>query len=246
VIWQVLGKLVRVCGTPAYRAALLRNRVAASVEHDRILADLHLRTIVDIGANRGQFALCARHLYPDAQIYSFEPLHRPAEVWRRTFLADPRARLYQKAIAAHAGKAEMHVTQWDVSSSLLPIGSAQQSNFPLCDEAATESVETARLADCLAPADIVAPALLKLDVQGFELQALRGCADLLPLFEFVYVEVSFVELYVGQAAASDVIELLFNQQFRLACVANLASGKSSRPIQADFLFSRENSSARPS
>jgi FkbM family methyltransferase len=238
VIWYALGKLLRACGNPEYRSALLRNRVVASVEHDRILANLGLKTIVDVGANRGQFALCARHLYPDAEIHCFEPLRGPAEVWRRTFRADPRAHLYRKAVAAQAGDAEMHVTRWDVSSSLLPIGAAQQSNFPLCTQAATEAVETVRLADCLAAAQIAAPALLKVDVQGFELEVLRGCGDLLHLFEFIYVEASFIELYVGQALASDVIAALLRVGFRMSCVANLCCGRDRRPIQADFLFSR--------
>lgn len=61
------------------------------------------------------------------------------------------------------------------------------------------------LADALPAADIAAPALLKLGVQGFELQALLGCEDLLDRFAYVYVEYSFVELYEGQAFADAVI-----------------------------------------
>ncbi len=78
--------------------------------------------------------------------------------------------------------------------------------------------------------------MLKLDVQGFELAALQGCDDLIRNFKFVYVEASFVELYVGQALASELIRFLFDRGFSLLCVANLSYGRSQRPIQADFLF----------
>jgi hypothetical protein len=52
------------------------------------------------------------------------------------------------------------------------------------------------------------------------------------------VEASFIELYVGQALATDVVGFLLGHGFNLMCVANLSYGKSARPIQADFLFSR--------
>jgi FkbM family methyltransferase len=235
---NVLTKIMRVLWIRQYRAALLRTRVVAATEHDGILAGLELDTVVDIGANRGQFALCIRRLYPDARIISFEPLHRAAATFRRTFSCDPRVTLFNKAVAAQSGSADMHVPQWDASSSLLPIAQAQRDNFPFMKERRLETVQTAPLSDCVDAASVNGRALLKLDVQGFELTALRGCEPLLDRFKFVYVEASFVELYVGQALASDVVAFLLSRGFGLMCVANLSSGRMHRPIQADFLFSR--------
>jgi FkbM family methyltransferase len=233
---HVLTKILRVLSIPQYRAAFLRTRVAASTEHDAVLGGLDVDTVVDIGANRGQFALCCRRLFPTAQIFSFEPLEAPASTYRRVFARDRRARLFQNAIGVTSGTAAMHVSRWDVSSSLLPIGQAQHDNFPLTEESRQETVTVSPLSACLEGSAIGPRALLKLDVQGFELTALQGCADLLDRFQFVYVEASFIELYVGQALASDVIAYLLEKQFKLLCVANLSHGKSSRPIQADFLF----------
>jgi hypothetical protein len=132
----------------------------------------------------------------------------------------------------------MHVSRWDVSSSLLPFSQSQHDNFLFTEESHRETVRTAPLSEFVDAERIVGRALLKLDVQGFELPALEGCESLLPKFEFVYVEASFIELYVGQALASDVIQYLHTQGFKLDCVCNLSDGKSTRPIQADFLFSR--------
>jgi FkbM family methyltransferase len=235
---KILTKLVRVLATPTYRAAFLRTGVAASTEHDHILEGLGLDTVVDIGANRGQFALCARRLFPKATIYSFEPLQRPAAVYRRVFKHDPAAKLFPVAIAAEAGSAAMHVLRWDVSSSLLPVAQAQHDNFPLTTEARQETVTKARLSECLDGNLIGGTALLKLDVQGYELAALQGCEDLLARFRYVYVEASFVELYVGQALANEILAYLLHLGYRLLCVANLSNGRAGRPIQADFLFVR--------
>jgi len=88
--------------------------------------------------------------------------------------------------------------------------------------------------------EIVSPALLKLDVQGYELSALRGCEDLLQAFAWVYVERSFMELYKGQALADDVIAWLRERGYNLSGVYNMAYDRNGRAVQADFLFSRRN------
>ena len=130
----------------------------------------------------------------------------------------------------------MYVSRWDVSSSLLPFAQAQHDNFPFTEESRRETVAVSTLSDCLDPSAIKGVALLKLDVQGYELTALSGCEELIAKFRYVYVEASFIELYVGQALATDVIAYLFAKGFKLICVANLSDGNARRPIQADFLF----------
>jgi FkbM family methyltransferase len=233
-----LLKILRCLWIPSYRAALLRCGVFASTEHDRTLSGLALDTVIDIGANRGQFALCVRRLYPDAMIFCFEPLQAPAAKLRRNFQHDPRVRLRSVAISTERGSTEMHVTRWDVSSSLLPIAQAQRDSFPFAEECRRERVSTAPLSDCLNEGEIQGTVLLKLDVQGYELTALQGCGQFLDRFKYVYVEVSFIELYVGQALATQIVALLFSKGFKLFSVANPSRGWSPRTIQADFLFAR--------
>ena len=80
--------------------------------------------------------------------------------------------------------------------------------------------------------------MFKLDVQGFELEALRGCESLLGRFEHVYCECSFVPLYEGQALADEVIAWLRERGLRLVGVYNLACDREGQAVQADFLFER--------
>jgi FkbM family methyltransferase len=234
---NIITKIIRTLWIRQYRSALFRAKVFASTEHDQVINGLDLDVVVDIGANRGQFALCVRRLYPSAKIFSFEPLQKPAETYKTVFENDPLARLFPKAIAAQTGSASMYVSRWDVSSSLLPFAQAQHDNFPFTEESRRETVATTTLSECLNPDLIEGTALLKLDVQGYELVALHGCEDLISKFKYVYVEASFIELYLGQALATDVIAYLLAKRFRLICVANLSNGNQRRPIQADFLFS---------
>ena len=232
-------KLTGILAVPAWREALRRHRVAAGVEHVRVLRNLGpLCMVVDIGANRGQFALAARHCFPHARIVSFEPLAGPAALWRAVFAGDARATLVEAAVGPEPGAAEIHLSARDDSSSLLPITARQNALFPGTAEAGTATIRVVRLTDALPAADIEAPALLKLDVQGFELQALAGCEALLDRFEWVYVECSFVELYAGQSFADEVIAWLRERGLRLAGVYHMTYDSDGRAVQADFLFGR--------
>lgn len=233
-------KLAAILTVPAWRRSLLQHRVAAGVEHAGVLRNLGpMHTVLDIGANRGQFALAARHCFPEARIISFEPLAGPAAIYRSVFDKDKRARLVEAAVGPDTGEAQIHVSGRDDSSSLLPITERQSALFPGTAEAGTTSIRMVRLADEVPAPEIAAPALLKLDVQGFELEALAGCEDLLNRFLQVYVECSFVELYTGQAFADEVIAWLRERGFRLAGVYNMTYDGQGRAVQADFLFGKK-------
>ena len=219
-----------------YRKSLRRAGVAAAIEHEPVLKSMQFNTIVDIGANRGQFALAARHCNPQARIIAFEPLAEPANKFRAILAADPLIVLHPVAIGPTASSANMHVTAEDDSSSLLPITELQQSLFSGTNEVATETIQIEPLTLRISPADLQAPALLKIDVQGYELPVLQGCQPLLDHFAYLYVECSFVELYHGQALAPEVVEYLRQQGFGLSGVYNVQYDGAGRAIQADMLF----------
>lgn len=230
-------------GAPLYLRALARAGVAAGWEHERILRACGCATVVDVGANRGQFALAVRRALPQARVVSFEPLTSPASTFRRLFAGDARVTLHVAAIGPRRERAAMHVSARDDSSSLLPIGEGQTRLFPGTGEVGTETVEVGPLEDYLSAGTLQPPALLKIDVQGYELETLRGCEGLLPEFDLAYVECSFVELYRGQPVADEVIAWLRERGMPLAGVHNLSRDGSGRAVQADFLFRRRRPDA---
>jgi FkbM family methyltransferase len=193
---------------------------------------------VDIGANRGQFALVARRCFPQARIIAFEPLPKPANKFRRVFADVGQVTLHQAAIGPGQGQVPIHISARDDSSSLLSITALQGQVFPGTAEVATEVVKIAPLSDFLAMEDIQSPALLKLDVQGYELETLKGCEALLQYFTYVYCECSFMELYAGQALADEVIVWLRERSFRLRGVYNMTYDQMGKAVQGDFLFGR--------
>lgn len=232
-----LKKLRVILFNSVLRQALLRHCVMGGVEHIAVL-DKKLATVVDIGANRGQFALAARQWAPNAHVTSFEPLPGPAQVFRSVFAGGDRVTLHEAAIGPQAEQSEMHVSARDDSSSLLPIADLQSKMFPGTAEVSTIVVRVAPLETFVKADEIVSPAMLKLDVQGFEYEALCGCESLLARFDFVYCECSFVELYSGQKLAADVIDWLSDRGFCLKGMFNPAYDAQGQAVQADFLFVR--------
>ena len=132
----------------------------------------------------------------------------------------------------------MHVSARDDSSSLLPISSAQTENFPGTESVGMRSVPVGPLTDFLAPSGLGSRNLLKIDVQGFELEVLKSAGSLLSYFDWVYAECSFVPLYEGQALADEVAAFLAERGFRLRGRFNQTSGKDGGPLQADLLFEK--------
>lgn len=233
-----LHKLIAIIRNQRFRTALIGHRVAAGVEHRSILKHFDFNTVVDIGANRGQFAIVARECFPQAHVICFEPLPGPAKDWQSVLGADNHARLYKGAIGSEYGELEMHVSARDDSSSLLPISDLQSEIFPGTEAIATTKVLVAPLDHFIQSSDIKSPALLKLDVQGFEYQALLGCDALLSKFDTVYCECSFVELYSGQKLAADIVQHLYERGFQICGIFNPAYRHDGQPVQADFLFSK--------
>lgn len=215
--------------------------VAAGVEHMPLLRHFRPGTVVDIGANRGQFALATRCSVANARVVSFEPLPGPGQAFQRVFAGDPQVSLIQAAVGPQRREMPFHVSRRDDSSSLLPISEVQSEMFPGTEEQELVSVPVAPLAELVNADELVGPVMLKIDVQGFELEALRGCESLLDRFEWLYVECSYIELYQGQALVHEVIDWLQSRGFRLAGVYNPCHDPDGIAVQADFLFSRSSS-----
>lgn len=229
-------KLGRVLRHPGYRAALRKGVFAATDLADAGMGRT-FATVLDVGASRGQFAAFARHTWPDARLVCFEPLAEAAARIREAVPGD--VEVHVAAVGSESGAMELHVSESDDSSSLLPIG-RQAEVFPGTGSTGTRTVPVTTLAEHFAAAPVAGPVLLKIDVQGFELEVLRGAGPVLDAVEEVLCECSFVELYTGQPLAAEVIAHLSAHGFDLVHVLGTSTVRGQQ-LQADMLFRR----ARP-
>lgn len=162
-------------------------------------------TVVDVGAFTGGFALACFEAWPLCTVHSFEPL---LEVTNRF----NRWHWYRAAVGSQAGTALMHRCEFIPSSSLLEMADLHKDAFPYTRRHQVERVAVVRLDSF--PEVVNAPALLKVDVQGYELEVLKGAGDLLRRFRAVVLEVSHQELYRGAPTFDDLNTFLDDAGFR--------------------------------
>lgn len=235
--WRRLRKLVRLLSNPKFLLGL-RHGVGASIEHQALLAGLPITSVVDVGANRGQFALLALALFPQAHIYAFEPTPQPLRRLNAWAAGETRLTVRQLALGAKRGEMLMHLSLSDDNSSLHRPTERQLIEFPPTRMVDSMIVPVARLDEVLSRAELPGPALLKIDVQGHEMEVLIGCEGLLDAFDHILVECTYIELYEGQALADQVITHLAERGFRAEGVSHATEGLDGQRLQADLLFSR--------
>jgi FkbM family methyltransferase len=230
-------KLARILREPRYRRAL-RHGVAASIEHEAIPFRRDFATIVDIGANRGQFALFADVWFSRATIICFEPIPEALVKLQRVMGNRPRLDVFGMALSDRSGTAEFHVSKADDSSSLLRATQRERENFRGSGERTTIQVELRRLDEMLKPAGLLGPVLLKIDVQGEELGVLRGSGVVLDSVDALLVEASFIELYEGQPLVDEVWSFMRAAGFTCRGAWSTSYGRRGECLLADLLFAR--------
>lgn len=230
-------KLVFAFSHEFSRLLLLRYRILAASEHHAVI-NFGFDVVVDVGANRGQFAGAVRSLSPQTGIYSFEPLPEAFAVLSKGLGGEANVSCFEFALGESSSRARINISGKDDSSSLLPISSLQNALYPGTASVGSLDISVRRLDEVLVAANLQGRSLLKIDTQGFELSVLKGCGELLREFSFIYCECSFVELYGGQALAGEVIGFLSDQGFDLLGVYNPAFDAQGRSVQSDLLFKR--------
>ncbi len=160
--------------------------------------------ILDCGANAGQMATGFRHLYPRAEIFCFEPVKAVFEQLRGR-ACEMRIHPVHKAVGDRDGKAKINLTASAEANSLLGF----QEGNPCAQWTkiiGSEEIEICTLDRWCEENGIAAERvdLVKLDVQGAELQALYGARKLLEKARMVLVEVSFVPMYKDSPLFGDV------------------------------------------
>ncbi len=193
--------------------------------------------IFDVGAYKGEFANCCLNIWSNTKVSCFEALEDKIIQLNNLSASKSQIQVFstlvgaknQESVALHAAETASsvlveHITQdFPIQySSMVTIDSIVQEYFKNCP-----------------------PDLLKLDVQGYELEVLKGAENSLPQMQVILAEINFLDIHRHVPLIADVITWLNDRDW----VAYDICGLTRRPLdralwQADFIFVPRNSRFR--
>jgi len=243
---QMISKLLRVVEllkTPGAIRAFSRwplfSLAAFQIVSRAKEAGVQPATVIDVGANIGQFSVAASRLFLGAEIFPIEPDSFVAKTLRKNIGPDISRNLYVTAIGDHIGMATFNVNSDSQVSSLLPLGKDRIGAFPDSVVLGQVSVPMTTLDELFGSCALKEPIFLKIDVQGFEDRVIAGAEVLLKRVKWVLMEVAFSKLYEGERDFESLVELLKAHGFRFARPMNFhISPKTGEIIEMDALFER--------
>jgi FkbM family methyltransferase len=201
------------------------------------LHDLMIATVIDIGANKGQFALTIHALFPEASIYSFEPLPDCYQKMLHRLQGVKNFSAYNIGIGDSSDELTFQANAFTPSSSFLPMKNAHKELFPFTQNIQKIKVKVQTLDSITQTIPLTEPLLIKIDVQGYEKQVLRGGEQTIKQAKIIIIETSFEELYEGQALFDEIYRQLTDWGFvYVGCLHQLYNPQDGRALQADSLF----------
>jgi FkbM family methyltransferase len=192
--------------------------------------------IFDVGAYSGEFAKLCRDIWPRAKMTCFEVLPHRVAALRGWCAQDGNAVLVETLLGAESRLA-VPFHEMETASSVFDEHTPQPvpvRTYPM--QTIDELVKSRKTS---------VPNFLKLDVQGYELEVLKGAQSTLSKISVILAEVNLIDIHKGSPLMDELVLFLSYRGF----VAYDICGMTRRPLdnalwQADFIFVRRESALR--
>jgi FkbM family methyltransferase len=207
------------------------------------LRNLDFRSILDVGANEGQFASEARHLFPEAHIYSFEPIWNCFNTLQSKSRQNELWSCYNVALSEIEKKATFHLHEENMPSSSLLLATPEELDLYPKSSRQTQVEVTCITLDKWAsyhPHALARPLMLKLDVQGYELNVLKGGCASLNYVDAVICEVNVRKFYKDQATFLAIVNLLDARGLHFYGVLEHSYDQANNVVAFDAVFRRHD------
>ena len=223
------------CGTH------LRGFLHKSFLEDIVEVVPNLTVAFDVGAHEGRTAAQFLRFFPEATVYSFEPSPRTFATLMQKGGNVPRLVIENLALSDLPGKVAFHEYGDNEANSLLPADPRALSQIPVgLEDRGSTSVTATTIDDYCRIRGLDSIDLLKFDIQGNELRALVGASEMLlaKRIRAIYLEVSFIPIYLGQGEFHQIQKMLCMHGFQLFDFYNFSYGPNGQLRWGDVLFLR--------
>ncbi|MCF8326324.1 MAG: FkbM family methyltransferase [Leadbetterella sp.] len=196
-----------------------------------------VNNILDIGAHKADWSLMTSDIFPEATYYMIEPQDE-MKPYIEAFLKNHKGAWFQGGAGAENG--ELTLSVWDDfagSSFLLPEGEESGKK--------QRKVPIYTVDSLLESNKIPIPNICKIDVQGFEIEVLKGAKKILGKTDIFILEASLFRFSPNQPLLHEIIDFMVKQGYVIYDFAGFANRPLDKALgQLDICFVLENSPLR--
>ena len=207
-----------------------------------VFSALKINCVLDVGANKGQYALRLRRYGYTGHVISFEPVRANFEILNRNCGQDALWRGLDFALGSTDCSSEIQVTQQSVFSSFLHPNAFSKSRFREGSSViSTETVTIRRLDSIIDDLTngIEQPRIfLKMDTQGFDLEVLRGAEGSLDKILGLQTEISIMPIYEQMPSHIEMLSELQGRQYVVTGMFPINPDELLRPVEFDCIAVR--------
>lgn len=231
-------KLLKLLLNKTTRRGLYHN-IPATIELEELLIDLELDTVIDVGSNKGQFVLLVEKIYKNIQIFSFEPIKEVYLKQKKFFSKNKNIEIFNFGLGSKNKDVVLNITKKNDSSSILEIKNPDQleKKFEILEK---RKIAVKTLDEVLSQFNLGENLLIKLDVQGYELEVLFGANKLLSRIKYIIIEIAENQFYKDQKIGNTIINYLNKNNFEILKSCNHFKIEEINYSQKDFLFVNRN------
>ena len=219
-----IPKLLDLVKRSASRRGIAIGKIADVPEYRMVTESMgrtNVDLVLDLGANRGQFAKGIRSAGYTNEIFSFEPAPDVFKLLEAVKSGDMKWKIFNLAIIDTDEKSiQLNVTSnMGYSSSILNFSPLGNEIYPEIDVLYSIDVPCKTLIKVLEEVSTEARIYIKADIQGFEAKLFRKFdlrAD--RRIKGVMIEISLIEIYDGEWGISEAISYFENNGFTLVGV----------------------------
>ena len=204
---------------------------------EKWIHDMNIDTILDVGGNIGRFSKTMQYLFPNADIIAFEPLPDCYIQMNKLMNGYPKFSSLNIGLGTESVELNIKKSSHNPSSSFLPMTNTHKEAFPFTAGFEEVKVKVERLDDVVKSMKIGKNLMIKVDVQGFEENVIRGGLETFSKAKFLLLELSYQELYQNQPLFDNIYKLIAPLGFAFyGTLGNMSHPLDGSPLDSDCIF----------